>query len=153
METLLALGKCSLQAARLLKPWKEGFALLHTRQGCSELLVMRQDDETPHCNGSASPSGLLHTGCPKELSRSPFSCCLSAGCVQQHHPGLQHAPGLLLSQPDLGFPCPLLSSLVCCSGTGLCSLAVASHRRSRSLCLSPERRSIPFLKTESLPVM
>lgn len=105
MEMLLALEKCCLQAACLLKPWKEGFAFIHRRQRGSELLVMRQDAETPHGSDSASLSGLLLTGCVEELSRKPFSYCLSAGCVKQQDPGLQHAPGPLLSQPDLRLPC------------------------------------------------
>lgn len=115
METLLALGKCCLRAACLLKPWKEGFAFMQTWQHCSEPLEMKQGNETPQGSDSASPPELLHTACREELSRNPFSCCLSAGCVRQHNPELQLAPALLLSQPDLRFPCPLLS----CSRPGL----------------------------------
>lgn len=50
---------------------------------------------------------------------------------------------------------PLLSSTVCSCEPGLCCSAVARLRREqwhRSLCLSPEGKSIPFCKPQSLPL-
>lgn len=105
-------------------------------------LLRAARDEAGGCSDSASPSGLLHAGCPEELIWNPFSCYLSAGCVEQHHPGLQHAPGLPLYQP-----CPLLSSVLqWARSLQLGHSKLQREEWPRSLCLSPERKSIPFHK-------
>lgn len=95
-----------------------------------------------HCAAVILPllAAGLHAGCLEELSRNPFSPCISVGCVKQQ------TAGLLLSQPDFGAHCTWLSSAACCCGPRLCRSAVArlwSERWPRSLCLSPERKPAP----------
>lgn len=98
-------GKVLFTGCMSTQTLERGICFYTYKAALFRAVVMRQDAETPHGSDSASPSGLLLTGCVEELSRKPFSCCLSAGCVKQQDPGLQHAPGLLLSQPDLRLPC------------------------------------------------